>query len=1268
MSPRPTFRPLRRFCLVLLSTLPVLLSGIAAGEDIEIFGVNESGTLGNPNVLIVLDNSANWSRQAQKWPGGVTQGQSEAMAIRKVLGSLPAGAINVGLLEYSTAGNAASNEGGYVRHHVRPLTASNLASLRARLDTIHANINAPLEKRSSGNGFGTLMWDVYNYLGGLEQSQNGLGTPASLADPAGYATQFSRFRSPLTGTDDCSRAIVIFIGNNVSSGPSKDAPAVASALSAAGGDASQIPFANYSVTSSTSTVPRGYSAACYASATECTAAENNAECQAQGFDSCYCESSDRVACSQSRYTVYGSRLQYQTLSDTTSSSAPEKVYTGENRLGCTTAQALPQYSCPAASTLTSANTPIPGQQTTTTTSWSACGYVNIGGNCNGPRNEYEPRGIRTVRNVVTRSFSTTDTLGPAAACSSSPATCSTANYVGCGNGTYASCSCAAPADSSGCAAGANSSYQVIGRSTSTVATATGSFSPPPGGPWMADEWARFLRQTGVPVGAGGSASRLQVATYTIDVFNAQQSAAFSSLLFNMARAGGGKYYQARSEDDLGRALTEIFAEALAVNSTFASPSLPVDTGNRAQSGNELYIGLFKPSRTRAPRWFGNLKRFQLVSDEAARIVLGDVNGRPAINPLTGFLSDCATSYWSVDSGDYWRRVISDDPDVAGSCSGTLSPHSDIPDGPFVEKGGAAQMLRQGNGSAARPDSAGNYPVVRNMKTLSGNALVDLASSGLSPALRNYVRGEDSGLNPTDEDLDGVTAETRASIHGDVIHSRPQPVNFGGGVGSVIYYGANDGAYRAVAGATGEEIWSFVAPEHLGSLARLRNNSPAVQLAGGSAGKDYHFDGATGLYRNRDGSRVMIYPSQRRGGRKVYAFDVSQPLQNPTFLWSRGCPTQSDDSGCDAGFASIGQTWSRPTAALIGGFSSSVPALLFGGGYDRCEDADTPTPACGNSKGSGVFVLNAETGALLRRFDLKSVHSGARAVAADLNFIDSNGDGVIERAYAVDAGGNVYRMDFVSSLSAGQALTPEKWELSRIAYTSGAGRKFLNAPAVILHEGAVYLALGSGDREHPLAGHYPSAGVINRFYVFKDDLRSGQGGLPLNLDDEEQMRDATEDPGCDPGARVLPRSAARGWFLDLVSQGRGEQVVTAPVIAGGQIFFNTHRPSADTSACSNALGKATGYIVDLLSGAGAIGVAGTCGGTRQTEFVSEGLPPSPVVATVPVEVDGQTVIRTVVVGAAQKDGSPSGILSVQALQPAIASIRRPISWRREEDSD
>jgi type IV pilus assembly protein PilY1 len=47
---------------------------------------------------------------------------------------------------------------------------------------------------------------------------------------------------------------------------------------------------------------------------------------------------------------------------------------------------------------------------------------------------------------------------------------------------------------------------------------------------------------------------------------------------------------------------------------------------------------------------------------------------------------------------------------------------------------------------------------------------------------------------------------------------------------------------------------------------------------------------------------------RRGGRMIYAFDVTNP-GTPSLLWKVGCPNLGNDDGCTAGMSGIGQTWS-----------------------------------------------------------------------------------------------------------------------------------------------------------------------------------------------------------------------------------------------------------------------------------------------------------------------------------------------------------------------
>ena len=61
---------------------------------------------------------------------------------------------------------------------------------------------------------------------------------------------------------------------------------------------------------------------------------------------------------------------------------------------------------------------------------------------------------------------------------------------------------------------------------------------------------------------------------------------------------------------------------------------------------------------------------------------------------------------------------------------------------------------------------------------------------------------------------------------------------------------------------------------------------------------------------------------RRGGRTIYAFDVSTidtDPTSPTLKWRNGCPNLADDTGCTAGFEEIGQTWSAPKVLKATGY-------------------------------------------------------------------------------------------------------------------------------------------------------------------------------------------------------------------------------------------------------------------------------------------------------------------------------------------------------------
>ncbi|QDF97529.1 hypothetical protein CJ010_13785 [Azoarcus sp. DD4] len=1123
-------------------------------EDIDLFVGNNSDTT-RPNILIVLDNTSNWSRQSQQWPGGLAQGQSEVRAIKNALAGIATGSVNVGLMEFVTEGNA-NDDGGYIRHAVKLLDETNYDLFSDKLDTIFDGIGTPIEKRNSNTAYGNLVYDVYNYLAGIDVYNGGAGTP-NLRDADGYTAVHSRFRSPLTEETICGNTYVIYITNPNSSGPATDSSAnsttlknliagVSGTAAKLAGDSSgtPLPLPNFSTSSTTTTQSFGLTSQCYN--------RNNATC------------------------------------------------------------------------------------------------TDIGANA-------------TDASLITQ-------------CTA-----------------YGTCICAASSTSCG---GSNRKFEITGENTVFTVTPTNTFNNVIGSAWNFDDWARFLYNYGVPFGSGESATRGKVVTYTIDVFNAHQNGEHTSLMMSAAKVGGGRYFAARNEEAIESALEEIFAEIQAVNSSFASAALPVTATNRSENENQVYVPMFRPSRLQKPRWFGNLKRYQ-IGYVNGFLSLTDVEGTQASNPQTGFIADCARSWWTSAPGttaftdqngaalyNYWDATahsVTLDDDLASKCLNVAYPYSDSPDGPFVEKGGVSEQLRKGNNGLEN----------RTIKTRSGNTLVDFTdtvdlglASGLDNAdVVNFIRGRD-----VDNAEGNKTAESeaRVGIHGDVVHSRPLPVNYGGDTGVVVYYGGNDGTFRAVDADTGAELWSFVAPEHYSKFSRLYANLPNIrypnqsdEVAAGNLPKDYFFDGSTSslLYYDADNeiSRAWIFPTMRRGGRMVYGFNVTNPA-SPALLWAAGCPNMANDTGCSTDMSGIGQTWSLPTVALIKGYgrplgggatetAGNSPVLVIGGGYDSCDDDESTTvdgngaitavsAACTSSaKGRKVFVLDATTGTVIRSFDTDA------PVPADISVTDINSDRRADFAYVADTGGNVYRIDFVTP-STGLPRAPADWTIRKIAYiqvANGSVRKFLYGPTVLNVGDGNYLALGTGNRERPLMVNYPYAvDVQDRFYVFYDHYRSDVAAF--NLDDTTYMQ-AARDATCDTEG-VGFGSTKLGWFYDYAA--RGEQTVTSAVIHLGTVTFSTSQAGptqSENNMCVPDLGTARSYTLNLLTGSGARNTANGCGGDDFVVMAGGGIPPSPVLAT--VNVGGKK--ETVIIGA----GS-GGIGDVADARPKVAPKVKRKYWSSKID--
>lgn len=232
----------------------------------------------------------------------------------------------------------------------------------------------------------------------------------------------------------------------------------------------------------------------------------------------------------------------------------------------------------------------------------------------------------------------------------------------------------------------------------------------------ADEWARLMYEKDASNTRDGVQN---IISYTIGVIDqAACKPIYPALLKNMADYGGGKYYQTGNASDVKNAILKILNEVQAVNSVFASSSLPVSVNAQGTYLNQIYMGMFRPDGTANPRWAGNLKQYSFVFDADGDLILGDAIKEPALSSSgKGFLSPNAISYWTCSnaSNPFLGNLSAAQQARINACpSGTTDPLGgywqnyptivtqsagkgyDLADGEYVEKGGVSQQIRLHN--------------------------------------------------------------------------------------------------------------------------------------------------------------------------------------------------------------------------------------------------------------------------------------------------------------------------------------------------------------------------------------------------------------------------------------------------------------------------------------------------------------------------------------------------------------------------------------------
>jgi type IV pilus assembly protein PilY1 len=723
-----------------------------------------------------------------------------------------------------------------------------------------------------------------------------------------------------------------------------------------------------------------------------------------------------------------------------------------------------------------------------------------------------------------------------------------------------------------------------------------------------------------------------ITTYTVGFGGDIQSDADAiQLLKDTANAGGGQFYPATDAPSLQNVFDDIIGQILAISSTFSSPAVSVNAYNRATNLDDLYFTLFKPAN--GPHWDGNLKKFKLKFDTTTGDpFIADSTGTDAVDPTSGFFKDTSISYWTAAA--------------------------DAPDGADPALGGAASRLTS-------PDDATSPRLVYTYTgTYTNNNGVMSPATGDLTASSNALN--DTNTNITDAMLGGVAANPDQTyrhnsadvtvsyrkavlmwaegydffntteaiqarrIMGDPLHAQPGLVQYGqtgtGDPDLVLYTATNDGYLHAFNSLTGAENFSFVPQELLPNLSVLFDDA--------SSGKTYGLDGDVvhmDIDNNHDGKidagagdKVYLYFGQRRGGRNIYSMDVSDRT-TPKLRWMI--------EGGVGDFAELGQTWSAPDIAKLKLAGTDRKVLVFGAGYDTAQDSDTVrTP---DTVGRGIYIVDALTGQMLWR---AGPDAGASTQMTDMQYsipgrivvLDMDGDGYIDRLYAGDMGGQLWRFDIkASDTSSNLSTLITGGRIADLAQDSDitATRRFYYPPDVglISEPGkAPYLAVVaiSGYRAHPL-----NTAVHDRAYMIRDtDVynKPANSDYAAKMVTENDLFDTTNNyiggdgTAAQNATALAGLNSKQGWYIDLSEPDGswiGEKGLSEPLILNGSAIFTTYTPIASTSTgasgCTPNAGLGKVYHVEVVDGTptyhtGTVGVRAD----RNEELQRTGIPPSP----------------------------------------------------------
>jgi len=677
----------------------------------------------------------------------------------------------------------------------------------------------------------------------------------------------------------------------------------------------------------------------------------------------------------------------------------------------------------------------------------------------------------------------------------------------------------------------------------------------------APDLARWMKTTDQSPLPGDQFITTHTIGFALNALPGAQGQKVRDYLQDIATAGGGLHRTADKADDLLQAFQEIISSTLqAQNATMVNSSMPTNifsSKSRREHKREEYFPLFKPDNS--ARWIGNLKKYEVDSNG----VTIDAKGNPVF--ASGAFNSDARSFWSN----------SDDGGEVGE-GGAVSV---LPDANtrrlFVHKG-TLNPPRDPSAAAALAD--GTHKLEASNTNIT-NSDIKVANNSERIELFNWIRSKKMG---------------------DPMHSSPTLFSYGctGSISNgkcngtdkqMAIIGTNEGFVHLFDTNNGEEQFAFMPGELLKNIKTLKDNGSIASSDGHLYGMDNtvtvwsNDKDSNGNIEKSKGEHVYAYATMRRGGRGLYALDITEPKQ-PKLLWKI-------IGGQTPGFARLGYTWSQPLLSKIIDRGEEVDVLIFAGGYHSA--ADSPANYVQSVVyGNDIYIINAKTGRLIWSASNSGLNLNNMnySIPGKVYVMHTDMTTLKRKSYAqtlifADTRGQLWRLvlnngelgnaSIAFSVSADDGDSNNKGVIAR----TGGGRRFYHTPSVVvLHEEKkLAISIGSGYHARPLNTY-----VADRFYSIRVPTDSPVPNT-MDLDNNNILIDVTNRVTPSEGEEIISNIAGGkgGWYIQLTDA--GEKVMSSPNTQLGVVFFNTYVPGVKSDPCQPATGTNYRYAVNLLNG-------------------------------------------------------------------------------------